>query len=385
MRFAKYEDMPNTDLCAPLLGFDATFALENYRGMGKFVRQLVSAYPGPSIAFAPDSACSSDVLPWPLIAEGSGSEPYWEQFHLPRLAARYNVDLLLCGFNTSPIILNCPPTVLVLHDLVFRKPLFPLLQFQSRRQLAGAVYRRLVAPRAVLRAAAILTVSETSRLEICTAYDLPLERVSVVPNTLPEYWFQSNTKPSPRLFDERPYVLAVSGSAPSKNLPRLLQAFANAQKSDVFKGVNLLVVGLGQKEKIRFKNLATAFGIGNRVVLCPRVSDEELRALYRNASLFVFPSIDEGFGIPLLEAMAVGTPVICSSIPVFHEIGLRHVSYFDPFSIHDIEKYLIAGLSCRPDCTALKNATHHARTYSFNIQKKQITGLFKNIIMMHVS
>lgn len=374
----------NSLLQGPKLGFDATFALGNYRGMGRFVRQLVAAYPGPSIAFAPASASSSDNLPWPLTAEGKGPEPLWEQFSLPRLARRANVDLLLCGYNTSPIIGNCPPTILVLHDLIFRKPLLPLKQFQSRRQFAGALYRRIVAKRVVTKAAEIVTVSETSRLDICAAYDIPFERISVIPNTLPEFWFQDNLTPNPELSAGRPYILAVSGAAPSKNLYRLIQAFSNTQQSGEVRGVNLLIVGLGQREQICFKQLADEFGVGNRVVLCRRVSDQELKSLYCKASLFVFPSTDEGFGIPLLEAMAVGVPVICSSIPVFHEIGLDHVGYFDPFSTDDLAKSLVSALSREPDDSALRAATDHARSYSFSIKQAQITELFNKIILEHV-
>lgn len=375
---------PNSPMCAHVLGFDATFALGNYRGMGRYVRQLVSAYPGQAIAFAPASASNTIGFPWPLIAGGRGPEPFWEQFSLPRLAKQNRVDLLLCGFNTSPVICNCPPIVLVLHDLIFRRTLLPFKQFQSNRQLAGAIYRRLVAPNAVARAAAILTVSETSRLEICSAYDLQPDRISVIPNTLPDSWFEHNPGPRSALSADRPYVLAVSGAAPSKNLQRLMQAFANARRSDVVSGVNLLVVGLNQLERVRFNQLANSIGIGERVVLCPRVSDEELKALYSNASLFVFPSTDEGFGIPLLEAMAVGTPVLCSSIPIFHEIGLEHVRYFDPFSIDDIEKSLVSELSRSRDIQAVQAATHHAQRYSFTIKKPQITELFSKIISEHV-
>ena len=369
----------------PTLGFDATFAIGNYRGMGKFVRQLVAAYPGPSIAFTPASVLSDDYpTPWPLIAEGNGPEPLWEQLILPKLAARANIDLLLCGFNTSPVFKTCPPTILVLHDLIFRNSIFPLRQFQSHRQLFGAIYRRLVVPSALARASSILTVSETSKLEICSTYDLPLDLVSVVPNTLSEFWFQEASISYHELSANRPYILAVSGAAPSKNLHRLINAFANAQQLDTIKGFDLMVVGLAQSEHARFNQLATECGVGNRVVLCPRFSDLELKSIYINASIFIFPSTSEGFGIPLLEAMAVGTPVICSSIPVFREIGLGYVDYFDPLSVDDIEKSLVSGLSRGIDSIAIKAATDHARTYSFNIKQMEITKLFKKIISEHL-
>lgn len=366
-----------------LLGFDATFAIGNYRGMGRYVRQLISAYNGPSIGFSPKHNIFLDN-PWPLISEGNLLEPLWEQFYLPKLLKKNKVDLLLCGFNTSPIVRSCPPTILVLHDLIFQKPLLSLKQFQSRRQVAGAIYRRIVAPMAVKKAAEIVTVSETSRLEICAAFNLPLERVLVIPNTLPEFWFQDNLISSPEQSAGSPYILAVSGSAPSKNLFRLIQAFSNAQQSSKVKELNLLVVGLGQQEHDQFKRVADEFGVGNKVVLCPRVSDQELKSLYSKAVLFVFPSTHEGFGIPLLEAMAVRVPVICSSIPVFHEIGLDYVGYFDPFSIDDLAKSLISALSRETNDVALNLALEHAKTYSFVTKQAQITELFKKIILKHV-
>ena len=367
----------------PKLGFDATFALGNYRGMGRYTRQLVNAYPGPSVAFAPNSFRNADELPWPLVAKGSGPEPFWEQLNLPRIAKFSKVDLLLCGFNTSPIFRRCPPIVLVIHDLIFLKSIYPIMQFKSSRQMLGAMYRRSVVPRAIKNAAEILTVSESSKAEICSVFELSSDRVTVISNTISDFWFRDEMQNESDIFSQKPYILAVSGAAPSKNLKRLIVAFAQGQHSSFIRGVNLVVVGVAFNELSIFKALAKELGVGNNVILSPRVSDVVLRSLYQQALLFVFPSTSEGFGIPLLEAMAVGAPIICSSIPVFREIGLNFPTYFDPFSINNIKDTMILGLSQNRSIAKMQAAREHCKTYSYDNKKKEIINIFGNIVLKH--
>jgi glycosyltransferase involved in cell wall biosynthesis len=192
--------------------------------------------------------------------------------------------------------------------------------------------------------------------------------------------FKENSESQATPLSIRPYILTVSGAAPSKNLHRLIRAFSSAQRSELTRGLHLYVVGLAPHEHKQFKKLAKDLGIDGLLILLPRVSDLELKNLYRQALLFVFPSLYEGFGIPLIEAMATGTPVLCSSIPVFHEIGLDFVSYFDPNSISDLEASLIFALSRGQDHNKLQLAKNHVRkNYSYESNQQKISSLFGKI------
>ncbi len=238
----------------------------------------------------------------------------WEQVSLPRYAAA-NARLLLNLGSTGPAFLS--RQVVTNHDITYVR--HPASFAPSFRLLY-----RMLTPVLLRRAAHIITVSEFSKREISSFFGIPETKFSVVPNATDS----SFTPGSPRRTD--PYLLAVSSPSSHKNFGRLLDAYARIGTAA---RPRLVIAGSTAPALVRpeFANQPGVDFVG-------RVDDEELLALYRGASAFIFPSLYEGFGIPPLEAQACGVPVLAADIPAAREVLADSARYFDPTSVEDIAR-----------------------------------------------
>jgi glycosyltransferase involved in cell wall biosynthesis len=249
----------------------------------------------------------------------------------------------------------------------FRKPLLvtvhdtfhlSLPQFSTSVQRA---YVRLAFAKIKRDATAIITVSEFSKSEVLKFISVPSSKVHVVPNGFsPPANSESGIAPR-----EKPYVLFAGNLKPHKNLAVLVDAF-NRLKED-YSG-DLVVVG--NDEGLRTKDLSLADYqriLGERLVFTGRVSDAELTSLYRNADVFVAPSLYEGFGLTPLEAQSFGCRVIASDIPAHREVLHSSVRYFDPRNPSQLSELMKAVLIepkpaqevVRPSLTWEKSAQAH--------------------------
>jgi glycosyltransferase involved in cell wall biosynthesis len=215
--------------------------------------------------------------------------------------------------------------ILVVHDLIFMDPLPPS---QSLYQNVGRLYRRLVAPRAIGRANVIVTVSNFVAASLASRFKVEPQRLRVIPNTIASQWYDSSSGPS----IPGGFVLVVAGEAPSKNLKRALEAFALCRRLDRGSSLRMKVAGVKSAFHAAFAAHAQVLGVGESVEFLPYVSDDQMRFLYREADVLLMPSLAEGFGIPILEAMASGTPVAASNAASLPEIGGDAARYFDPTS-----------------------------------------------------
>jgi len=177
-----------------------------------------------------------------------------------------------------------------------------------------------------------LTISAYSKEQLVNRLGVVPEKISIIPVSLDSNWFTSDSEP--RVPD--PYIFMVAGEAPSKNLRRALEAYALYRSMSGEACHQLKVAGVKSKHHGIFRAHAQSLGIGQYVDFLGYVSDSEMRTLYRKAELFVMPSLMEGFGIPVLEAMASGIPVLASSTTSLPEVGGEAARYFDPTSVHDM-------------------------------------------------
>jgi glycosyltransferase involved in cell wall biosynthesis len=232
-------------------------------------------------------------VPW----HGVGGLHGWEQAALPR-AARGGPLLNLAG---SAPALHAGPQVCVLHDAA------PFDQAPSYTRLFATWYRWLFRRLAQRPAALLVTVSEFSRRQLALALGVPVERLRIAPGGAQHLdgVESDNSVLAAHGLDRQPFVLAVGSRNPSKNLARLAEAWRGLGRP----GVKLVLVGGGNARV--FAQHGAAAATPDAVDLGP-IDDAGLKALYRQALAFVFPSLYEGFGLPPLEAMACGCPVVAS-------------------------------------------------------------------------
>jgi glycosyltransferase involved in cell wall biosynthesis len=312
------------------IGYDARLAIEPCRGMGRYLRALIRGRERDLLGFCASGENSSTLN---VVQGGARFYPLWEQFSLPHHIRARGVDTFIAPFNTAPLRLPSQTRlILIIHDLIFFDP---LPWSRSLYQNMGRIYRRFIVPRAAARADLIITVSEYSKSQILQRFRLPADRVVVIPCSLPASWFDFK----PKTPAEKSYVLMVSGEAPSKNLKAGIAGFAHIAPRR--KDLHLKVVGVKPTYHNEFVEFAREHGIGNRIHFAGFLSEEELKDIYRRAEAFVLPSLAEGFGIPLLEAMASGVPIASSSATSLPEVAGDAALYFDPSLEEEIGLRLI--------------------------------------------
>lgn len=248
-----------------------------------------------------------------------------EQMNLPRLIRRYGIDLLHSLGSTAPARPGVTSVVTV-NDVIYT--LHP--EAHTRAMRAGM---RVLVPLAARRADRVIAISHSAAGEISEKLGLPAERIDVThlggrpigPAT------QEQELRARLELDDAPIVLSVSARRPHKNLPRLLEAFARTRSPAV-----LVLPGYSTPFENDLTRLARDLGIEERVRFLGWISDPDLEGLYAAAACFVFPSLAEGFGLPVLEAMQRSVPVACSNASSIPEVAGGAARYFDPSSVEEI-------------------------------------------------
>jgi glycosyltransferase involved in cell wall biosynthesis len=325
---ARTKLLPAAGKAALRVAFDAQALISNDGGTGKGVqlRNLVDSRWAEFQGFAPPDRLGRST---PGIVQG-GTSRYllWQQASLPQLVRSWKPDIFLAPYNTAPLFLpSGTKLVLVLHDLIIMQKAEGLT---LKNRVLNSYKRRLVAP-SVARASYVLTVSEFSRDRILESF--PKARVVVIPCTISESWFL-RAKPAP-LEERENYILLVTAAPPHKNTARALRAYAAYAKGAGAQAPKLRIVGLSLAGQ-QFPEMVRNLGLTDRVIFEPLLSTHTLQGLYRRAKAVLVPSLMEGFGIPVLEGMASGTPVITSRTSSLAEVGGDAVQFFDPLNEHSI-------------------------------------------------
>jgi glycosyltransferase involved in cell wall biosynthesis len=248
-----------------------------------------------------------------------------EQTLLPAAVRRTAPELLHNVFNTAPAALSVPQ-VTTIHDVVFKR------HPETHGLLAKGV--DILVPLAARRSERVITDSEASKSDIVRFLELPADHVDVAPlgPGIPE----GIEGPPPAEIRDRfelgdsPLVLSVLAKKPHKNATRLIEAFALVPQ-----GV-LVMPGYSTNHERELRERIDDAGLGARIHLLGWVDDTLLDGLYRAADCFVFPSLAEGFGLPVLEAMIRGVPVACSNTTSLPEVAGDAALLFDPIDVEAI-------------------------------------------------
>jgi glycosyltransferase involved in cell wall biosynthesis len=255
----------------------------------------------------------------------------WEQTILPWRLKR---GLLWSPSATGPLAIQSQ--VVTIHDCAF-------VDRPDGFSRAFAAWYRYLVPRLARRARRILTVSDFSRDRICEVCRVPAEKVAVVPNGVEASWQAADeaaiAAARGRLKLAGPFVLCVGSLEPRKNLRRLLEAWQRLGPAR--DGLSLVLAG-AEGHVFAASGLGDLFG---DVRLAGYVSDADLRALLSAAEAFVFPSLYEGFGLPVIEAMACGAPVVCSGATALADVAGDAAVLVDPFDVDSIAGGLAKVLS----------------------------------------
>ncbi|MBI4636029.1 MAG: glycosyltransferase family 4 protein [Candidatus Rokubacteria bacterium] len=289
---------------------------------------------------------------------------WWDQVTLPLALGRDRVDVFLSPYYKCPLLAPCP-SVLTIHDLFFIG--YP----GTRRPFRDAVTTRLARAYA-RRASAIIADSAYSRRAIVERLRVSAAKVHVIPVALgPEFKPEPLTDAVRRRYGiGRPYVLYVGNFRPHKNLPRLLRAYA-ALPASLGSAHDLVLAGGDRERSGGLEALARDLGVAARVVFPGSIEDADLPALYSGATLFVLPSLEEGFGLPALEAMACGAPVVAGDRAALPEVVGDAALLVDPESEAALRDAMATALS---DETLRESLRRRARVRAGEFPAERTAG-----------
>ena len=277
----------------------------------------------------------------PIVAR-AGHYSAAEQVTIPWLVREARADVFHAPHYVLSPLTQCP-CVVTIHDCIHLR--FP--QYLPNR--AGVVYAKWMMRSAAHKAKRILTVSQASKDDILSYLDVPASKVEVIYNALDERLATTPTdedlgRVRDRFLLNAPFVLYAGNIKPHKNVDRLIQAFA-AVRERVPGELKLLIIGDELSKYPNLRRLVHRYHLHPHVRFLGFVPDETLAALYRMASVFVFPSLYEGFGLPPLEAMAAGAPVVTSNVSSLPEVVGDAALLIDPLNPQAIADAIVRVLT----------------------------------------
>jgi len=303
------------------VGFDVSPLALTRAGTARHIQSLLAALSGDDLelrryAFGGSSRA---LVPARDLA--------WYLGALPLLARRDRVDVLHCPTHRAPVR-SSVPVVVTFHDLA-------VLRYPETFNRWTREYSRLVLPRVARAAQRLIAVSEFTRRELLELLDVPEEKVVVIPNAVGAPFVTEGDAAG------GDYVLAVGTLEPRKNLDRLVDGFRRAGLN----GCRLLVTGM--------RGWGGVDVSGDKVEWLGSVPDEELARLYRGARCVAYVSLYEGFGLPVLEAMACGTPVVAGLNPAAEEVAGGAAVLVDPLDPNAIAAGLAEAIDRREELRSL--------------------------------
>ena len=309
------------------VAFDVTCLTQSRAGTARLARGLLSALEG--------AADLEIVELGETVRHGRGSPAQkravlqqdlgWYGGGLARAALTSGADCLHCPTFRAPLRRARLPTVVTVHDLaVLREPAwFPRW---------SRTYGQRLMPRAVRGADRVVCVSRSTADDVVRLLHVPEQRIRVIPNGI-DALFSTLAAPPPI---EGPYLLAVATPEPRKNLERLLLAHGLLRAAG--RHERLVLVGADGWGGVELARRPDVISVG-------RVDDRVLRDLYAGAEALVFPSLWEGFGLPVGEALAAGSRIVCSDLPMLREIAGDDATYCDPLSAKAIADAIVQSLA----------------------------------------
>jgi glycosyltransferase involved in cell wall biosynthesis len=331
----------------PLVGFDAR-KIRDF-GIGTYIRQLLQAmarrpesenYRFRVYLRGADRELLDDLPPrFEAVAEESRGYSVAELTRLPWRLWRDRLDL----FHATHYVLPPLPrgrAVVTIHDIIHL--LYP--QFLPSR--AAHVYANVMIRRALARADRIITVSYNSKRDLVDYFHVPPPRIDVIyngvsPRFRPDVPEAERARVAAKYGLPVPFLLFLGGEKPHKNLQAVVRAYAEARRT-VDLPHALALAGPPSRSQARLDALIAALDLSDRVFRPGLVEEEDLPGLVAGADVLLYPTLYEGFGLPVVEAMACGTPVLTSSTSALQEIAGGYAYLVDPMDVDAIARGIVA-------------------------------------------
>lgn len=374
------------------IGFDARYINDRYHGIGRYAFRLLEALVQAGIQYNFTIFLGKDIesrFDWqwlkkqPNVSFQKGPWPmYWphEQIIWPNILKRSRVDLFHSPYFVAPLFTwKSPPSVVItVHDLIFDR--FP----EYMPKAWSRPYYRLLMSRSARRANRIVAVSRSTASDLAQYYPISAGKITVIPEGVETSFHPVSDNSVINQIRQKyhlrnPFILAVGARRPHKNMGRLVQAFANLT-SDI--PHDLVFIGPGDS---RFPDEARYFSsvhsLNGRARFLDWVPECDLATLYSMADMLVVPSLIEGFGLPALEAMACGTPVLAANRSSLPEVIGKAGLLVDPLSVVDLTQAIYRILmDVNLSSKMVKTGLERSSTFSWSQTAKLTLQAYQDIL-----
>lgn len=329
-----------------------------------------------------DSACLQESKNVKIVNVKSAPYPVWEQVLLPAAAKKEGVDLLHCTSNTAPLFMSMP-LVLTLHDIIYLEKLN--IKEGTTYQKFGNLYRRWNVPAIAGKAKAIITVSEYERQKILAHFKMPENKVHTIYNGVGNHFCKitdkgllTQAKEKYQLPDK--FIFYLGNTDPKKNVGGVIKALS-ILKAKGSLPCKLLMLDI---DKDYLNHVAAQIGdssILSEIAFTGYVSNNDLPAIYSQAQLFLYPSLRESFGIPMIEAMRCEAPLITSNTSCMPEIAGDAALFVDPLNAGEIADTIVklyndSGLQK----SLIAKGKSRAELFSWNKNALQTIDLYRQVV-----
>ena len=327
-----------------------------------------------------DKTCLRQSNNFKIIETPSFNYVDWEQRQLPGLIKKYQIDLLHCTSNTAPIKCSIP-LVLTLHDIIYLEQIsFKGTWYQNM----GNLYRRWIVPSVVKNSAKIITVSRFEKNRIVQFMGLSPQKVDVIYNAVSSKFRVTKNE---HLIDDiriqyrlpNQYIFFLGNQAPKKNMPNVLKAYDLYCKSTDKPAYLVIAETKPEQLNTHLKDLNLEH-LASKIILTGYVNHKDLPLLYQLSKLFLYPSLRESFGIPIIEAMACGTPVITSKTSSMPEVAGGAASLIDPKKPEEIALKISEILASKAMKDQLiKLGAERAAEFTWENTAKGVLNIYKEV------
>lgn len=305
----------------------------------------------------------------------------WEQVGLPLAIRKIKPDLLHCTSNTAPVF--CPaPLIVTLHDIIFLEK--RQSSSKSLYQEMGWYYRRFVVPRILPKCKKIITVSKFEKERISNTLNLPKNLIVAVYNGYNSHFKQQpkQTEITRKYINADDFLFFLGNTDPKKNSERVLIAYSNYLKSSSCKRP-LLIADLKEDfidEILKRNNIEN---IKPYLSFPGYIKNQDLPAIYNGAFIFLYPSLRESFGIPMLEAMACGTPIIAGNTSAMPEVAGENALLVDPYDEDQISEKIIE-LENSPSLykTLVEYGLERCKLFSWQKSAEDLLKTYREIVQI---
>jgi glycosyltransferase involved in cell wall biosynthesis len=369
------------------IGIDARLALYEPHGIPRYViyllRELAKIDSINSYILYLDKQDTDEVLPNRFEKKVLSPSNYalWEQYALPQAVRRDKVDILHCPGNTGPLFFDFSiKLVMTIHDLMFMDNDNADLRPGNMYQRFGKFYRKSVVSNVIKKASAIMTDSQYSFSEFKRYFSSLQTPVSVVHLgcEFPDYRDVIASTVFKKYNIERSFILSFGGIAPRKNTKRVIELYSQVRKKN---NVQLVITGIPNSNRGEYEKLSLQLGVEKDIIFLSLIPEWELVVLLQNAALFLFLSKYEGFGLPVLEAMSAGVPVIASNRTSIPELVGDEGIVVNPDDDNDVIKsiFYLLQISEMDRKRICENNKNWSKNFSWNKTAKQVLSVYNSV------